>query len=424
MRLLACIGTLAALAATAADDVTDPQAAIREVESGARPVANAAWWGFNPEDATESLQAAIDSNADSVVVPYMSTPWIVRPLKLRSDLTILFKPGVIVEAKRGEYKGKGDSLFTADAAENLRLTGYGATLRMHKEDYRKEPYEKAEWRMVLAINSCTNVSIEGLRLESSGGDGIYIGASNSAQPYCKDVTIRDVSLVDQYRQGISVISAENLLIENCVMSGTEGTPPAAGIDFEPNGHNERLTNCVVKNCVFADNEGPGIQAYLAHMKASSDPVSILVESCIIRSGAGDGVVIGRLTDDAPQGHITFRECTIVGANFDTVHIYDKSATSARLIFENCAIDMRNNADTQHVPIRLKVDDPVYAAVHGGVTFQNCTVFDDHDRPFLRFATEDDSIGLRDVHGSVKVHSPHGARIDVPETATEINVATR
>ena len=35
------------------------QQAVREVLAGKRPVANAAWWGFNDDDATAPLQAAI-----------------------------------------------------------------------------------------------------------------------------------------------------------------------------------------------------------------------------------------------------------------------------------------------------------------------------------------------------------------------------
>lgn len=43
--------------------------AIADVQSGKRTDANAAWWGFNPEDATEGLQAAIDSGARRLIIP-------------------------------------------------------------------------------------------------------------------------------------------------------------------------------------------------------------------------------------------------------------------------------------------------------------------------------------------------------------------
>ena len=52
--------------------------AIADVESGKRTDANAAWWGFDPVDATEGLQAAIDSGVQRLVVPNMRSDWIIR----------------------------------------------------------------------------------------------------------------------------------------------------------------------------------------------------------------------------------------------------------------------------------------------------------------------------------------------------------
>jgi hypothetical protein len=56
----------------------DPEL-VAQVKSGQRTEANAAWWGFNANDSTECLQAAIDSGARRIVVPYMGAEWIVRP---------------------------------------------------------------------------------------------------------------------------------------------------------------------------------------------------------------------------------------------------------------------------------------------------------------------------------------------------------
>ena len=70
----------------------NPQA-ISEVEAGTRSDANAAWWGFDQEDATETLQTALDSKAKTVTVPYLGAPWIIRPINLRSNLELIFEPG-------------------------------------------------------------------------------------------------------------------------------------------------------------------------------------------------------------------------------------------------------------------------------------------------------------------------------------------
>ena len=115
---LFCVGQTAP---TLPDPGAANSAAIEAVRAGSRNEASAAWWGFNAEDATECLQSAIDSGAKKVVVPFMGTEWIVRPIRLRGNLELVFEPGVLVLAKKGEFRGKGDSLFAASDAENITL---------------------------------------------------------------------------------------------------------------------------------------------------------------------------------------------------------------------------------------------------------------------------------------------------------------
>ncbi len=69
---------------------------ISEVKSGVRTEARAIWWGFNPEDATKSLQDAINSGAKKIVVDNPGKPWIVGPLKLASNQEIVFAEDVQV----------------------------------------------------------------------------------------------------------------------------------------------------------------------------------------------------------------------------------------------------------------------------------------------------------------------------------------
>ena len=252
--------------------------AIADVAAGRVETAQASWWGFDPQDATNSLQAALNCRAKRVVVEHMGQPWIVKTIRLPSNKEIVFEPGVVVEAKRGEFLGKGDCLFVASGCKRLTLRSTGATFRMHKSDYHKPPYQLAEWRHALSIRGCEDVTVEGLTLADSGGDGIYLGAgSNNATN--RNITIRNVVCDGNNRQGISVITAENLLIENCLFRNTRGTAPEAGIDFEPNRPEERLVNCVLRNCRSENNAGHAYHFYLGNMHEKSPPVSIRFENC-------------------------------------------------------------------------------------------------------------------------------------------------
>ncbi len=400
--------------------------AVKAVGAGKQTVANAAWWGFDHQDATACLQAAIDSGAPTVVVPYVGADWIVTPIKLRSRLELVFEPGVVVLAKKGEYKGKGDSMFTAVDASDVTIRGYGATLRMHKKDYQRAPYAKAEWRMTLDFMGCRRVRVEGLRLESSGGDGIYLGAT-AKLPYCADVVIRDVVCHDHHRQGISVIGAVNLLIENCVLSNTGGTAPQAGIDFEPNGPREKLVNCVMRRCVMDGNRGAGVLIYLKNLSRDSDPVSLRVEDCYVRSGADVGVGVGAVKDNGPKGLIEFVNCTIENTANGGIFVYDKSVDGARVRFVNCkwrGVGVHTDGKRPRrrgVPLLITLLRPKLTRKNGGIDFVDCAVYDDRDRPVLVAEDQGTKLGIHDLKGRIVVHNPHGARMDLTSTLSDVEL---
>ncbi|MCC6699854.1 MAG: right-handed parallel beta-helix repeat-containing protein [Candidatus Hydrogenedentes bacterium] len=397
---------------------------IAEVSAGTRTDANAAWWGFNTEDSTEALQSAIDSGAKTVTVTYVGAPWIVRPIKLRSNLELIFEPGVLVLAKKGEFKGKGDSLFSADNMTDITIRGYGATLRMHKKDYQSAEYEKAEWRMGFAFDGCKRVLVEGVRVESTGGDGFYIGATGENH-WCEDVTLRNCVCVDHHRQGLSVISAQNLLVENCVFSGTSGTAPQAGIDLEPNGPEERLVNCLFRNCTMENNAGSGILIYLKPLRSTSEPVSIRFESCVVRMGTvgmtladftdvdmrgNSGISVAAVRDDGPQGLIEFVNCTTENTAQESLALSEKSAKAARVRFENCKFNESWVAAARgysgvRASILVMGRRPDVAVDLGGVEFADCHVYGTAERPAITYVPGPEDLGLRDVSGTLAVHTP-------------------
>jgi hypothetical protein len=385
-------------------------------------------YGFSREDATAAVQAAIDSGAKQVTVPYMGAPWIIRPVKLRGDLELIFEPGVLVLAKRGEFKGRGDTLFTAMDARNLIIRGYGATLRMWKSDYQKPPYEKAEWRMGISIRGCRNVLIEGLRIESTGGDGVYIDGGGTMK-WSEDVTVRNVTMHDNHRQGMSVISAVNLLVENCVFSSTSGTPPEAGIDLEPDAPDQRLVNCVIRNSVFENNSGHAILIYLRPLDRTSAPVSIRFENCHSRMGSPGmaredfkdiaqrgwaGMSVGAVKDEGPAGLIEFINCTSENTGKEGARIYDKSARGVRVRFVNCSwkspwVSAHRDAAEPRVPVLIQQRRPEITKQAGGIDFENCHVYDAVARPAVLFDEDRGEAGLADVTGRITLHGPSGAR---------------
>lgn len=402
------------------------QKAIDDVSAGRRTDANAAWWGFNPDDATDAVQRAVDSKAKTVVIPFVGQPWVLRPIKLRGELELILEPGVILLAKKGEFRGGGDSLLAAYDAENITIRGYGATLRMWKSDYQKPPYERAEWRMGVRIMGCRHVRIEGIRVESTGGDGIYVGSSGEHR-WSEDVRIRHCVCHDNHRQGISVTSAQDLVVDNCILSHTRGTPPEAGIDFEPDSADERLVNCLVRNCVFEHNAGHAILIYMKPLTRESEPVSIRFENCLSRMGslgqapadltdpamAGwSGMAIGTALDKGPKGLVEFVNCTSINTGKEGAKIFDKSADSVKVRFVNCKwqsswLARHRDYGGPRVPVLIQVRNPDTVRRTGGVEFVDCRAYDEINGPTLLLDTGSADVPLVDVSGRIVVRNPSG-----------------
>ncbi|WP_347242875.1 right-handed parallel beta-helix repeat-containing protein [Thermogutta sp.] len=378
--------------------LSDPQA-VRDVESGQREVASAAWWGFNPEDSTQALQAALRSPAKKVIVPKMAHPWIVNKIELFGNKEIIFESGTEVVAKRGAFLGKGDCLFTAWNQENLTIVGNGAVLRMWREDYARAPYEKAEWRHCLSLRGCQNVTIQGLVLRESGGDGIYLGAGRNGEPN-RHVGIRDVICDGNYRQGISVITAEDLLLENVTLRNTAGTPPQAGIDFEPNRPSELLVNCVMRNCLIEDNRGYAIHVYAGALNSRSRPISIRVEDCHTRgTNAGSLSIVTRNSDaEAVRGVVEVVNCRFEDAGTAGIIVCSKPVQGLQIQVKDCSIIERSDHPVAQSPILLVSRSGDQSDV-GGIVLDNVVISDRANRPFVAFQNAG-GVCLKSVAGTV------------------------
>ncbi|OGV68561.1 MAG: hypothetical protein A2283_20105 [Lentisphaerae bacterium RIFOXYA12_FULL_48_11] len=380
-----------------------PAEAIKEVQAGQRHVARAEWWGFDPADSTRALQSAIDSGVRKLIVGNMGQPWVVDKIQLAGDQEIVFEKGTVVQARRGAFKGKADSLFTASLKQNITLTGYGAALRMWRQDYDDPAqYEHAEWRHTLSIRSCSNVKVLGLTLAESGGDGIYLGVAKKGITN-KDIQIKDVICVDHYRQGISVISAENLLIEKCILKNTAGTAPMAGIDFEPNDADEKLVNCVMRDCVSENNKGDAYEFYLKQLKAESAPISIRLENC---RSVGCRRAVGFTTDDevgvtAVGGIIEFINCRFENSLGAGIAVNGKPAGGCRVSFKNCEIRNCLADKPEQSPIQIS-SLPDGIGDMGGIAFENCKVVDTVERLPLSYKDMSGDRELVDITGRLSV----------------------
>ena len=361
-------------------------------------------FGWNAEDATEIVQSALDSGAKRVVFDNKGAPWIVRPVKARSNTDIVFEDGVELLAKKGEFHGKRDFLLDFSGVTNSTLTGLGekgGTLRMRKSDYQKPPYSRSEWRYALSLLGAVRVTVENMSFVESGGDGICLGRA------AQDIVIRKCRCISNHRQGISVCSVKNLLIEDCVLVNTRGAPPMAGIDFEPDHSRHRISNCVMRNCHIEGNAGKGIDIFLPQLKKNSEDIGLRIENCYISgNSAGTEITVGPEDFDAngPKGYIVFSNCTFAANRLGAIGIHRKP-NDFTLRFENCTIT-NEKAGVWLSNMRWN------APLADGIFFDNLTVYakDPQDwyepKPFERGL---DAGIPANIRGNVTLVRPDGSR---------------
>lgn len=295
-------------------------------------------FGFDATDSTRFLQAAIRSGAKRVVVDKQASAWITEPLFAVSDQEIHFEPGVEVLAKKGAFHGKNDTLLTLENVHDVRLTGPSAVLRMHHDDYMSAAYSKAEWRNVINILSCERVTIEGLTLKDSGGDGIYVGCSGRAGPPCRDIVVRHVVSDGNARQGSSIITVDGLLYEDCVFSNTHGRPPQDGIDIEPNKGDEVVRNCVFRRCRFENNRAYGFNLTYPGKKGDRAPGSVRLEDCtFVGNLLGFCYGQGKRHPYFVDGSFVVTNCVFEGMRGSAVNISRKIGDTMRAEIVDCRI---------------------------------------------------------------------------------------
>lgn len=371
-------------------------------------------FGWDAVDSTRFIQAALDSGAKKIVFDRKEGPWISLPLKGRSNSEIVFEEGVELQAKRGEFRWKRDSLLSFFGATNVIVRGEGkkgGILRMHKRDYQKPPYEKAEWRYALQLLGVKNVLVENMSFIASGGDGIVIGkdwVSRNGLLWCDGVTIRHCVCDDNHRQGISVCAGKNILIEDTVLSNTSGTPPQSGIDFEPDNSNECIENCVMRNCLSLNNAGCGYELYLGQLNSKSPPVSVKIENCRSVGNTHSVLLSSRRSDgETVKGSLIFSGCTFADDRSSAVHAYSKGRDTYRVTFENCIITNAcvkgGSADFTYASDNWREAPP------NGFDVSALKVFQTKAHPWFAYQTPClSSEPTTDFSGDVTVVAPDGA----------------
>jgi hypothetical protein len=349
-------------------------------------------------DDTGVIQSAINSTAaggQTLEIPASAQTYNVRPLTIPSNAKIFLDAGVTIQATSG-YSSSQRMITIADAS-NVSITGVpgSSTFQM-----RKSEYTSGEYRHCLDIEGANNVTVTGIACNNSGGDGLYIGEGR--QGFSSNVTVSQSTFDNNRRQGFSLISGKNILIDSCTFSNTNGTAPEAGIDIEPNSTSNVLQNIVFTNNKSTGNHGDGFMVSIFNLNYSSAPISITMSNHTTSGNAGSGYFATNEHDDGVQGvpgTITIQNsASINDAQYGAVaSFYD--AGSAALKVQNISIANPNSSGSTYdgaaIGVKRGGGD---SSLMGGVTFTGISITSNNGKLQHYFTVEDYSnAGVRAVY---------------------------
>lgn len=385
-------------------------------------------FGYNTADATAAIKNAILSAADTIVVDKQAEPWRVGPLGFwdLSDKTIIFEPGVLIEALPGAFNGYYDCLFRFAYCNNVHLAGYGAAFKMNKDEYAA--LDDSEYRHSILFYSSGNMSVRGLALVESGGDGIAI--DGDGLNYCENIWIEDVRCLNHYRQGMSVMNVRNMRVRHCEFSGTAGALPEAGIDIEPYQIQQRIVGLLIENCRFEKNGWCGVAVNLFDLNAGSTPVDIVVRDCVFKNNCRPSNAYAKCeiyaSDDylSPvRGSVLFERCFVVESDYSAFYSR-KTAEAYGLTFRDCVFQNVSKLQAQYnEPILLEVADYANPSPPiGGIAFERVLVAYQSDFSFFRIFGWSTLQGIKDITGHFTVVEPNGYGPLFQEVGIQDNIA--
>ena len=329
-------------------------------------------FGFNADDATECLQKAINSGARELIVDYTGKDYIIsKTIRLASDQKVILDKGVIIRAKPGAFKWPARPMFYIVNRRNVTIEGRKNSAIINIRKLYRDPklYPQSEHRHTFLVIGTENLTFRNLVLKESGGDAIDLQGTDPKNSYNKNILIENVLFDGSMRLGLGIGSVENVIVRNCRFINADGTPPAGGIDIEPNKPFERLVNILVENCVFENNTGSAFSYAPSKLDSTSRLDNCILRSCTFKNNGEDLYI-------HPYYKVTAASKP-AGGSF----LVDKCRLEGRIQFrdsvKNTQIIFRDTVFATHKKMKQYIfsfsNDTPHEFLLGNVRFENCRI---------------------------------------------------
>ncbi|WP_050009627.1 right-handed parallel beta-helix repeat-containing protein, partial [Flavobacterium sp. B17] len=220
------------------------------------------------QDYTVYIQKAINENT-TVLLPNFPVLINDKGLQLKDNSNLLFDKKTQLRLKPSNKQGY--SIIDITNKKNVNV--YNPNI---VGDRSVHIGKTGEWGMGINIKNSVNIKIYNPIIKDCWGDGIYIGGND----FSSNISIIGGNIDNNRRNGISIISGDNILLQNLVISNTNGANPKTGIDIEPNTPDNKKLNISLKSIITYNNEISGLAFYLARLRGDTyaNNINVVIEN--------------------------------------------------------------------------------------------------------------------------------------------------
>ena len=336
--------------------------------------------GADSSDDTAAIQSALD-RYDTVYIPdgvyYIN---VDQSLHLKSNQTLILSCGATLQALPSAREGY--SVIDISGASNVTVTG-GRIVG----DRAVHQGTTGEWGMGISVSGgAENVTVSNMTISGCWGDGVYLGDGASI---VRNITLNGVTCDNNRRQGLSITGAANVTISGCTFKNTNGTAPQAGIDLEPYGQytvtditiidtkcvgnagsgmdiaggNNKVRNVSASGCIFNDNAGAGIRAWIASDLKLSDSV---IQNNFFGIEFPNDVSNVKCSDLTITGNRSLGVSLVTSSQKDGV---------SNIVFESTTFS-NNSQNSANVADGIRIDKYDSSGYIKDITFTGCRFIDD------------------------------------------------
>ncbi|WP_437118925.1 right-handed parallel beta-helix repeat-containing protein [Acinetobacter oleivorans] len=257
----------------------------------------------------------------------------IKSVVLKSDTTLKLDPQTkLIAIPNAE---KSYQFFKIHDVKNVTISG--GTLIGDKYSHLKK---SGEWGMGIDIKDSQNVNISNININQMWGDAIYLGTNYRGNPN-NQISLKNVKMDDNRRQGLTIVSAKNLYANDLVISNTKGTSPANGIDIEPNDNKAFLDNLNFTNIRTMNNKGNGMQISLTKYNNTSKKVKINLNNHE-DNGSYFGLIINGINKPIISGSINVSNSDYLNSRHSNYCFTNVINNNLVINLDNITQDKKNN----------------------------------------------------------------------------------